>query len=281
MGRDWSPGERWTLSASWETGTLLDRRTLAETERNAGGGRVSYRWDALQVSSGIEYRSDETEQPDGSRPERTTWLFRNDLRLQLDPSWRLLGKLNHSFSDSSLGEFYDGGYTEAVLGFAFRPVHHDRLNMLAKYTYFYNMPATDQLTPQGTAAQFLQKSHVGSLDVTYDLTDRWTLGGKYAYRRSEVSLDRENPDFFDNDAHLFILRADWRFLKDWETSIEGRTLYMPQLDEQRSGAVFTLYRYLGEHFKIGVGYNFTGYSADLTDLGFDRHGVFVNLIGTL
>ena len=28
--------------------------------------------------------------------------------------WRLLGKLNHSFSDSSLGEFFGGGYTVNV-----------------------------------------------------------------------------------------------------------------------------------------------------------------------
>jgi hypothetical protein len=31
---------------------------------------------------------------------------------------------------------YDGGYTEAVVGYAYRPVNHDRLNALAKYTYF-------------------------------------------------------------------------------------------------------------------------------------------------
>jgi hypothetical protein len=96
-----------------------------------------------------------------------------------------------------------------------------------------------------------------------------------------VSLDRENPEFFDNDAHLFILRADWRFLKNWETSVEGRTLYLPSLYEQRSGAAFTIYRYFGKNFKIGVGYNFTDYSDDLTDLSFDRQGVFFNLIGTL
>ena len=70
-------------------------------------------------------------------------------------------------------------------------------------------------------------------------------------------------------------------MKSWETSLEGRTLYLPSLSDQRSGVVFTLYRYLGEHFKIGVGYNFTDYSDDLTDLSFDRHGLFFNLIGTL
>jgi uncharacterized repeat protein (TIGR01451 family) len=281
VGIEWAPTDRWSIGGNWETGTLIDRLTQAETKRNAGGGRFSYRFDRFQLSTGIEYRSDETEQPGGLWSDRTTWLFRNDFRLQLTPDWRLLGKLNHSFSNSSLGEFFDGGYTEAVLGYAYRPIWNDRLNVLAKYTYFYNMPATDQVGSQGVAAQFLQRSHIASLDVSYDLTRNWTLGGKYAYRRGEVSLDRENPEYFDNDAHLLIGRVDWRFLKNWETSVEGRTLYMPDLDDQRSGAVITIYRYLGEHFKVGVGYNFTGYSDDLTDLSYDRHGLFFNLIGTL
>ena len=67
-----------------------------------------------------------------SGTERTTWLFRNNVTLQMTPDWRFLGKLDHSFSDSSLGEFYAGGYTEAVFGYAYRPVHNDRLDALAK-----------------------------------------------------------------------------------------------------------------------------------------------------
>ncbi len=32
-------------------------------------------------------------------------------------------------------------------------------------------------------------------------------------------------------------------------------------------------RYLGEHFKVGVGYNFTDFSDDLTDLNYDSQGL--------
>jgi lipopolysaccharide assembly outer membrane protein LptD (OstA) len=246
-----------------------------------GGGRVAYGFDDLQLSSGIEYRYDESEQLDGTWSDRTTWLFKNTFKYQMTPDGRVVGKFNHSFSDSSLGQFYDGGYTEGVLGYAYRPVKHDRLDALAKYTYFYNVPTTDQLSVQGTPVLFLQKSHIASLDVTYDLTESWAVGGKYAYRLGQVSTDRENPKFFDNDAHLLILRNDWRFLKNWETSVEGRMLALPDLDERRSGALVTLYRYLGKHFKVGVGYNFTDFSDDLTDLSYDDHGWFFNLVGTL
>ncbi len=76
----------------------------------------------MQISSGIEYRFDDTEQLDTTTTDRTTWLFRNNFKYQLTPDWRLVGKLNHAFSDSSLGQFYDGGYTEAVIGYGYRPV---------------------------------------------------------------------------------------------------------------------------------------------------------------
>jgi hypothetical protein len=203
------------------------------------------------------------------------------LRYQITPGARVVGKLNHSTSDSSLGKFFDGGYTEAVFGYAYRPVEHDRLHALLRYTYFRNVPSADQIDLQDSALQFIQKSHVTALDLTYDLTANWSIGGKYAYRLGQVSLDRDNPDFFDNNAHLFILRGDWRFRKNWEGSLEGRMLDLPDLDERRSGALVTLYRYLGGNFKVGVGYNFTDFSEDLTDLSYDDHGLFLNLVGTL
>jgi len=281
MGISFTPAERWTLGGNWAYGSLVDHQTAAETKRTAGGARIGYALQDLQLSSGVEYRFDETEQSDGSWSDRKTWLFRSSLKLQLAPSWQVVGKFNHSFSDSSLGDFYDGDFTEAVLGYAYRPVASDRLNALVKYTYFYNLPTAEQLTTKSTAAQFVQRSHVASLDVTFDLTKWWSIGGKYAYRAGEVSLDRADPEFFDNSAQLFILRNDLRFRKLWELSLEARLLDLPDLRERKSGALIGVSRYLGEHFKVGLGYNFTDFSEDLTDLSYDDHGLFLNLVGSL
>jgi len=282
LGMSLAPTDRWSLGANLEIGTLNNRRTSAETKRRAAGASVGYNSGKVMLSSGIEFRFDDTQQPDGRWSDRMTWLLRNAFKYQMTPDWRLLAKLNYSFSDSSMGEFYDGGYTEAVFGYAYRPVKHDRLNALVKYTYFFNFPTAEQIGASDTSsAGFIQRSHIVSADVMYDLTANWSVGGKYAYRLGQVSLDRENPDYFDNSAHLYILRSDLRFLKNWEGLVEGRMLHLPNLDERRSGALIALYRYLGEHFKIGVGYNFTDFSEDLTDLSYDHHGWFLNLIGTL
>jgi len=62
---------------------------------------------------------------------------------------------------------------------------------------------------------------------------------------------------------------------------EVRMLDMPDLSESRSGVLTTVSRYLGDHLKIGLGYNFTDFSADLTELSFDHQGVFLNVTGSL
>ena len=57
-----------------------------------------------------------------------------------------------------------------MVGYGYRPVQNYRLNALVKYTYFYNVPTTDQLGLQNTGAEFLQKSHSasGSLGFAQD-----------------------------------------------------------------------------------------------------------------
>ncbi len=272
--------EHWNLGGSAEIGKLRDSQTGAETDRKAVGIRMGYGLTKMQFSSAIEFRRDNAERPDQTHNEMTSWLFRNNFKVQLTPDWRLIGKLDHSVSDSSLGEFYAGGYTEAVVGYAYRPVRNDRLNAIAKYTYFYNVPTTGQVGLQNTAAEFLEKSHIAALDLTYDLTANLSVGSKYAYRIGQESLDRVNPNFFSNPAQLAVLRVDYGFFKEWDSLAEVRTLYLPDVNEQRRGVLVAIYRHIGKNLKVGVGYNFTDFSDDLTDLKYNHKGVFVNLIAT-
>jgi flagellar motor protein MotB len=276
-GVELAPTDRLNFSANVDMGTLKDPETSAELERKALGLNLGYGFDGFKFASGVEYRVDNMQQPDTRFTERTSWLFKNNLSYQVSPDWRLLGKFNYAVSESSLGKTYDGDYTEAVLGYAYRPVEHDRLNALFKYTYFYNVPPVEQST--GGATSTIQRSHIGSVDVMYDLTSRWTVGGKYAYRHGQVAQDRENPEFFDSRAHLYVLRADWHFVHRWDALVEGRRLELPDAQDSRSGVLVGLYRHIGNHLKLGAGYNFCDFSDDLTQLDFRHQGVFVNLIG--
>jgi len=278
-GVELAPYDRLNLGANLDFGTLKDPQTSAELERKAVGVSVGYGLDRFNIFNALEYRRDDSELPDSSFTERTTWLFKNSFKCQLTPDWRLLGKLNHSTSESSQGEYYNGDYTEAVIGYAYRPVRNDRLNALFKYTYFYNMPSTDQVV--GSTTPVIQRSHIASLDVLYDLTARWTVGGKYAYRHGEVAMDRENPEFFPSDAHLYIARIDWHFIHRWDALLEVRRLELPDAMDSRDGALIGLYRHLGNHIKVGAGYNFSDFSDDLTEMDYRHQGLFINMIGKI
>ncbi len=280
-GVDLSPVDRLNLGANLDFGTLKDRQTGSELKRTAAGVRAGYGFDRLALASALEFRVDETQHPDLTTSRRTTWLTRNNLRYQISEDWRLIGKFNYAHSQSSLGQFFDGNYAEAVIGYGYRPVHHDRLNALVKYTFFYNVPTAEQTTGAVAASGVIQRSHIGAIDVMYDLTPRWTVGGKYAYRHGEVSQDRVDREFFTSRAHLYIVRADWHFIHRWDALIEGRLLDLPDAQDRLGGVLLGLYRHMGNHVKLGAGYNFSRFSDDLTDLDYRRQGLFINLIGKL
>ena len=272
--------ESWNFGGSAEFGKLFDSETGAATNRKAAGVHVGYGLTKIQFSSAVEFRRDDVEQPDLTHTIETVVLLRNNFKYQLSPSSRLLGKLDYSISNSTLGDFSTGGYTEGIVGYAYRPVKNDRLNALVKYTYFYNVPTADQLGAQNTAAQFLQKSHIASLDVTYDLTANWSVGSKYAYRLGEESLDLVQPTFFNDTAQLAVFRVDWQFMKQWDTLAEVRQLSLPDLNQNRRGFLTAFYRRITKNLKAGIGYNFTDFSDDMTDLNYNHRGIFFNIIGT-
>jgi hypothetical protein len=281
LGMDLAPSDRWNFGVNLDAGSLEDRNAGTTIDRTALGFTVGYGFESMKYAGAAEYRIDETGYPDDTVSERTTWLVKNSLKYQINPDWRLIAKYNHSDSQSSQSEFYDGKFTEAVLGYGYRPTTNDRWNTLFKYTYFYNVPAADQVTLTNTAAEYIQKSHILSVDTTYDLTKRWSIGAKYAHRLGQISQDRENPEFFDSEARLYILRADWHFVNRWDLLMEARMLDLPDAQDRRSGALVGVYRHIGDNFKFGVGYNYTDFSDDLTDLDYDSQGVFINLIGKM
>jgi hypothetical protein len=280
-GVDLTPADRLNLGAKTEFGTLQDNLTGATIKRTAVGVNAGYGFEKLKIASALEFRVDDSEQPDTSTIERTTWLLKNSLKYQLNPDWRLIGKFDYSQSTSSQGQFYDGSFIEAVAGYAYRPVNNDRLNILFKYTFFCNVPAAEQLGGTSTTAGVLQRSHIASVDAMYDLTSWWTVGGKYAYRLGQVSMDRVNPEYFDSRAHLGVVRADVHFLDRWDALVEGRLLDLPDAHDRRYGVLLGVYRHLGNHIKVGGGYNFSDFSDDLTDLSYRHQGLFINIVGTI
>ena len=76
-----------------------------------------------------------------------------------------------------------------------------------------------------------------------------------------------------------MLRVDWRFRTGWESLAEVRMLDLPNVSQRRRGVLAGIYRYIGKDLKVGIGYNFTDFSDELTDLKYNHKGVFLNFIG--
>lgn len=274
-GLDFAANEYWNFGGSIELGSLRNE-DRSEIERLAATYLMGYSNDRVKYAGDIEYREDTTD-----TTERLTWLTRQSFSYQQTDDWRLLLGLDWSQSDSSQGEFFDGDFTEAVAGYAYRPVYNDRLNALVKYTYFFNKAAPEQVSTGNNNTDFIQRSHILSLDATYDLNERWSIGGKYAFKRGELALDRVDPTYFKSDTQLLVLRADMHIVNDWDLLIEGRVLDAISAEDRRSGFLAALYWHMNRNVKLGGGYNFTDFSDDLTDLSFDDEGFFINIIGKM
>ena len=243
-------------------------------DRLAVAASIQYAGEKLDWATAGEWRSDR-----GDLENRTSWLFRTNISCEIDPSWRVLGTLDIADSDSDAGAFFDGGFIEAAVGAAVRPVTHDKLNMLFKYTYFSDTPASGQVNGANIPVDFSQRSHILSIDAIYDLVPQLSLGAKYGLRYGQLRTPKNTGEWFTSSAQLGVLRLDWHVVKNWDAVVEGRWLYADAAEDQRIGALVAVYRHVGDNMKIGVGYNFTDFSDDLTDLSYDHQGWFVNVIG--
>jgi predicted porin len=215
----------------------------------------------------------------GLNRNQTSWLSRSSIGYDANPAWRVLGRLNFAISDADNNSLLNAGFVEGVVGIAYRPVTNNRVNALVKYTYFQDTATYGQLTAAGTTAAPKQRSQILSADVTYKLTNWLSLGGKYGFRFGEVALSRSSDVFLSSKAHLAIVRADFHIVKKWDALVEARYLGVKQAGDSRTGVLVGLYRHLGDHAKVGVGYSFSEFSDDLTNLEYRSKGLFLNVIG--
>lgn len=275
-GVDFTPLPGWTFGARYERGALAD--ALGNSiRREVVGGTVDYGNEELRWATAVEYRRDDSD----SLGDRHTYATRNQITFRATDALRLFGRANVSVSQGDKsGTSLDADFYEFVVAGAYRPVDNDRLNVLAKYTFLYDLPSPAQVDSLGLNLDYAQRSHIVAVDGTYQLTPRLAVGAKVAYRRGELRASRdESAQWFASEATFWALRADYRVIARWDVLAEVRRLAVKEAEDARLGALVGVYRHLGNNLKIGVGYNFTDYSDDLSDLSYDDGGVFVNIIG--
>ncbi len=277
FGLDLAASDQWTWGGRFENGTISDKSS-GDIERTAISLSSGYHNDKTKYGGTIELRLEDGE----TNGDRTSWLVSNNLSYQVVPDWRMLADLDFAISESGLSSNLDADFIELGLGYAYRPVKNDRLNALLRYEYLQDLASPGQLdgSASNAANDYEQRSHVFSVDAIYDLTPKWAIGGKVGYRFGEIrDTTVENSDFFDSQAFLLIGRADWHVVKKWDLTGELRYLEVSEAKDARAGALLAAYRHFNQNIKAGVGYNFTDFSDDLTDLDYESKGPFVNVVG--
>jgi len=267
VGLDQKFNENTTISLSAHRASV-ENEDGSTTDRDSVSFGVAYQKDKTRFSSKLEARWD-----DGVDLETRQWVATNRFEYRTTPSFRWQGKLDASITDDRLASD-DARFVEAAIGFALRPVKHDRLNMLGRLTYINDLP------PLSQTAQTDQRSLITSIEGLYDITRTWSAGGKLAHRTSEIRLERNMGEFIDNDASLAAARIRYKARFGIDASASYHWLYSSATQGTNNGALFTIGRRVGDHLTFSVGYNFTSFDDDLTNDSFDAQGWFVNLIGT-
>lgn len=251
-------------------GTNVQRQGLSFGLAHNAGETLGYRLRS-------EYRRDRSDNP-ARFTRRDTLLVSGNLSYQTAPDWRLLGGLDLVVSRGDGAGLRDGRYIEGQIGYAYRPIAHERVNALVSYTFLDDQPGAQQVNVDGDVNGPRQRSHILNAAVSYDLTPRWTLGVKYGFRQRALT-DRLTGAETRSSAHLGIARVDYRIVQKWDVMAEMRAFHAPRAGTTEFGALLGVYREVSPNARIGLGYSWGGVSDDLRSTRRARDGVFVNVIG--
>jgi hypothetical protein len=268
FGIDYQLSKQWMLSSTLQASEIKKINTAGnETiDRIAGSLAGHYKTDVNKGLSRIEYRND-----DGVN-DVEHWLFVNNWRHLYNDELSFSVKLNYSTTDTQGSTLNDAEFLETNLGFAYRQVQNNNWNWLGKYTYLYDLDGYNQIQSSPD-----QRSHVLALDGLYRINQPWLVGAKAAYRLGERRLTRGTGPSFSSDVGLIGVKGHYRLHKDWSATLEYRWLVTPEAEAETHGMLLALNRYLNDNMQLGLGYNFSDFSDDLTHLNYDVSGWFMNL----
>lgn len=274
LGLTYTPNAQWTFGGAYETGIVRDQ-VSGDFSRDAVSLSAKYAWKETRTGHlKLEYSREDGV---GTAQDRETIGLSAGYMTRVKRDWRFMANLDALFSDSAQGTFHDGTYAKLRLGYAYRPIDNERLNLLFGYTYLNDQPGLNQVDANGNQNGPKQLSHVLSLAGNYDLSEKLTFGGKLGVRRSLVAT-RGTSAFSANTAALALARLDWHVLHKWDLMAEGRLLHTFETGTNESGALLGVYRHIGSNTKLGLGYEWGQVSDNMTNLNYTNQGLFLNMV---
>ena len=267
IGLDYTASDNLILSLDYSRSDVK-KDSSENFSRDIIGGAVNYTKNNFRTSNRIEYRVD-------NKMDKFEQLV-----LKSNSRWKYSDELNYISEIEYSKEKEDGQsyFLEGTFGIAYRPIDNDRLNYLFKYTYLDKKNNLNLSTEQELGDYAAEKSQILALDLIYNLNSKWKLTEKIAYKNSEIKLNSFNESWARSEAYLWANKVDYALREDLNLFVEYRILENKLADDKRDGFLIGAYKDFDNNTKVGIGYNFTEFNDNLTNLSYEAKGWFVNLI---
>lgn len=264
--RQWDVSKDLRLALQGETSTIST--DSIDVTRTAFAGGASVHRPFVTARTRHEVRLD-----DGT-VDRIQYVTANFVDVRLSDDVSLLGRYRYSRTRDRTTNRVDAELEERSVGIAYRPVRHDDVNGLARYTRRKDLRPGDDPILGGVTRTMDVASAKGAVSVTPRL-ELWSKGaarivdeaggGSLAYRtHTFLGIQRVNVN-------------PWRRL---HVGLEYRLLRQREAGDTRSGWLSELSWRFGRHLRAGGGYNFTSFSDDEFRMhDADVHGWFVRMQG--
>ena len=269
MDYDWK--EKHRLGISYQEGQV--KTAYEEYNRRAISISSNYNSSEIRVANKLEYRKDSK-----SSDNAEQFVSTNSMSYKLNDSLRAVGSFDYLISkDRVTGQTIQKD-VELEIGFAYRPVKHNRLNWLGKYIYIENTDRTGR-----SIDRTYEKKHILMTEAAYKIDNKWTVGSKLGYRKNSYQYQTKTNSYVDvqDEVLFFGIRAEYQIVKEWDLLLEYRGLEDLSSSDSKQGVVVGIYRSFGNHFKVGVGYNFSQIDDDLRNDKLVTKGWYLNFTGKI
>ncbi|MCP4504013.1 MAG: DUF11 domain-containing protein [Deltaproteobacteria bacterium] len=260
---------------------------LGSGSRDAGWVGVEYsRGEIIRASQRFELRYDNFDESRGGH-DRIWATSLTNVMWKLSSEFSVLARYNFAIAQDTTRGQIEARMEEGLLGLAYRPSTHDWLSIWAK------LKRRSEVRPVSLAEGRIEDytTHALSLEPIVELPWDIQLVQKLALKHASQTID----DLPRADAltGLSISRVNWHILRtfrrfnidplipgDVDLGIEYRFLGGIPAMALEHGALVELQVAPVPYFRVGVGWNFTGFSDDeLAREDRDYSGFFIRAIG--
>lgn len=265
--RNWAVTDGLSLLLSGEK-TALQAPGGGANELHALIGGASFDNNGVKISTRNEWRR---QRGLSSLNQFATFNYGE---MKVSSGFSLLGEYRQSKSDDLLQQDQSTYFEEMSLGFAIRPIDHDRWNVLFKISSLDSEATPAQLDPRydNSTADLL------STDWSLQLHRHVEWVGKQAFKKKFTRSDGLSP--IETNTSLSIQRLNFDIPWNLSVGTEYRRLYQKEADDSRSGWLGELMWNGFENLGLGLGYNFTDFSSDLRfDSDYREYGWFLRIQG--